>query len=269
MSVQLSIITACYNHGIYLDEMLESVRYSLNGVAYEHIIVDDGSTDPFTKEKLAQLSQQGIIVLHQSNQGLGAARNTGIRKAHGDLILPLDCDNKLCSGFVQQALPIFSQEPLVGVVYGDALLFGEKKGYSKVGAFNLQRLMLSNYIDACALFRRSCWERIGGFDESRSIMMWSDWDFWLRVAFSGTRFYYISMAAFEYRVLSHSMVHSADRKKYLEAAAFFYKKHEQYLGDVYLFTTLKMLKVSLAKFLPRLYQLLIRIGIIKNPFSLW
>jgi hypothetical protein len=65
------------------------------------------------------------------------------------------------------------------------------------------------------------------------------------------------------------MVHSADRKKYLEAAAFFYKKHEQYLGDVYLFTTLKMLKVSLAKFLPRLYQLLIRIGIIKNPFSLW
>ncbi|MFM8806989.1 MAG: glycosyltransferase [Sphingomonadales bacterium] len=269
MSVQVSIITACYNHGIYLDEMVQSVRASLADIAYEHIIVDDGSTDPFTKQKLGQLSEQGIIVLTQSNQGLGAARNTGIRKALGGLILPLDCDNKLCFGFVQRALPIFLQEPQVGVVYGDALLFGEKAGYSTVGSFNLQRLMLSNYIDACALFRRSAWERIGGFDENRSIMMWSDWDFWLRVAFSGARFYYLPMAAFEYRVLSHSMVHSADRTKYLEAAAFFYKKHEQYLGDVHLFTTLNALKVALAKFMPGLYRLFVRLGIIKNPFSLW
>jgi glycosyltransferase involved in cell wall biosynthesis len=269
MKVQLSIITACYNHGIYLDEMLESVRNSMVGIDYEHIIVDDGSTDIFTKQKLAAISQQGVRVLHQSNQGLGAARNTGIRKAQGTFILPLDCDNKLCTGFAQQALPVLLQEPQVGVVYGDALLFGEKTGYSHVGPFNLQRLMLSNYIDACAIFRRSSWESIGGFDESRSIMMWSDWDFWLRMAFAGTRFHYLSMPTFEYRVLSHSMVHGADRAKYLEAAAFFYKKHEQYLGDVYLFTTLNALKVALAKFFPRLYQLCIRMGLIKNPFSLW
>lgn len=269
MSLQLSIITACYNHGIYLDEMIESVRYSLDGIVYEHIIVDDGSTDLFTKEKLTQLLLQGVIVLHQSNQGLGAARNAGIQRAQSDFILPLDCDNKLCPGFVQQALPVFSQESEVGVVYGDAVLFGEKKGYCNVGPFNLQRLMLSNYIDACALFRKSSWEKIGGFDESRTIMMWSDWDFWLRVAFEGIRFRYLAIAAFEYRVLSHSMVHGANRAKYLDAAAFFYKKHQHYLGDVYLFTKLNALKVALAKFMPGLYQLFIRMGIIKNPFSLW
>lgn len=269
MFIQLSIITACYNHGIYLDEMVGSVRNSLVGIDYEHIIVDDGSTDLFTKQKLAELSQQGILVVHQSNQGLGAARNTGIRKAQGAFILPLDCDNKLCPGFAQKALPVLLQEPQVAVVYGDALLFGEKTGYSRVGPFHLQRLMLSNYIDACAVFRRSAWEAIGGFDEDRSIMMWSDWDFWLRMAFAGNRFHYLAMATFEYRVLSHSMVHGANRAKYLEAAAFFYKKHEQYLGDVYLFTTLNTLKVGLAKFFPRLYQLCIRLGLIKNPFSLW
>lgn len=269
MSIQLSVITACYNHGMYLDEMTQSVRTSLLGVSYEHIIVDDGSTDSLTKEKLAALAQTGVIVITQPNRGLGAARNAGIQKASGAFILPLDCDNKLCPGFVQQALPLFLQQQKLGVVYGDAILFGEKSGYAAVGNFNLQRLMLSNYIDACAIFRKTCWEAIGGFDERREIMMWSDWDFWLRIAFEGYRYHYLPLAAFEYRVLSHSMVHGANRTAYLEAAAYFYKKHERFLGDVYLFTKLNAFKVGLAKFTPGLYQFCIRFGFIKNPFSLW
>jgi len=269
MSVQLSVITACYNHGLYLDEMVESVRLSLSGLSYEHILVNDGSTDAFTLQKLEELAAAGITVITQPNAGLGAARNCGIRQACGGYILPLDSDNKLCPDFVQQALAILEQAPKVGVVYGDALLFGEKSGYAKVGPFNLQRLMLSNYIDACAIFRKSAWDSLGGFDEKREIMMWSDWDFWLRAAFEGYRFHYLPMAAFSYRVLSQSMVHGANRAQYLEAAAFFYKKHEQYLGDIHLFTKLNGLKVTLAKFTPRLYQLCIRMGIIKNPFSLW
>jgi glycosyltransferase involved in cell wall biosynthesis len=269
MSAQVSVITACYNHGIYLDEMVASVRVALNGLSYEHIIVDDGSTDAFTKEMLDQLSQEGVILLSQPNKGLGAARNAGIKMASGEFILPVDCDNKLIPDFVQTALPLFRREPMIGVVYGDALLFGEKSGYSRVGPFNLQRLMLSNFIDACALFRKSCWERVGGYDERREIMMWSDWDFWLRLAFEGIRYHYLSMASFSYRVLSHSMVHGANRDNYLKAAAYFYKKHESYLGDVYLFTKLHAVKVGLAKYAPRLYQLCIRLGFIKNPFSLW
>ncbi len=124
----------------------------------------------------------------------------------------------------QQALSFFQQAPSIGVVYGDALLFGERSGYSSVGPFNLQRLMLSNYIDACALFRRSCWEKVGGYDEQRAIMMWSDWDFWLRLAFEGYRYQYVPMASFSYRLLSHSMVHGANRDSYLKAAAYFYKR---------------------------------------------
>lgn len=269
LPIQISVITACYNHGIYLDEMTASVRNSLKHLSYEHIIIDDGSTDAFTIEKLASLGQQGIRVISQSNQGLGAARNAGIRMAQGLFILPLDCDNKLCGGFAEQALSVLNEEPNIGVVYGDAILFGERNGYKKVGAFNLQRLMLSNYIDACALFRKSCWEAVNGFEEDRTIMMWSDWDFWLRIAFEGYRFHYLPVAGYEYRVLSHSMVHGANRAKYLEAADFFYKKHANYLGDVYLYTRLNTIKVALAKFTPRLYQLCIRLGLIKNPFSLW
>ena len=132
MSVQVSVITACYNHGIYLDEMVASVQVALRGISYEHIIVNDGSTDPFTLERLKALSQEGILVLTQSNQGLGAARNTGIKKASGEFIWPLDSDNKLCPDFVQQALSFFQQAPSIGVVYGDALLFGERSGYSSV-----------------------------------------------------------------------------------------------------------------------------------------
>ena len=269
MSVDLSVITACYNHGSFLQEMCHSVVRSLEGVSFEHIIVNDGSDDPETLQQLALLENSGVKVIHQENQGLAAARNTAIRQAQGRYLLPMDCDNLLQPGWVTGAIQFLDQHQRHGVVYTDAIYIGERQGHWKVGAFNLQRLMLSNYIDACALIRTECWEQIGGYDESRAIMMWSDWDFWLRLAFEGYRFEYREVTGFSYRVAADSMVHGANRTNYLDAAAFFYKKHQDYLGDVYLFTKLNALKVSLAKFMPRLYQLLIRMGIIKNPFNLW
>ena len=269
MSVDLSVITACYNHGIFLQEMCQSVARSLENISYEHIIVNDGSTDAETLRQLALLEQKGLRVLHQENRGLAAARNAGIQQARGRYLLPMDCDNLLQPGWVSGAIDFLDQHPRCGTVYTDAVFIGEKKGHWKVGAFNLQRLMLSNYIDACALIRKTCWEHIGGYDESRVIMMWSDWDFWLRLAFEGYRFEYRELAGFSYRVAAGSMVHGADRNQYQEACRYFYTKHAALLGDIHLFTRLNGVKIFLAKYTPQLFRLLIRLGVIKNPYSLW
>lgn len=70
---QVSIVIPCYNHGQYLDEALQSIHQAQAGPV-EILIVNDGSTDPATIEKLRSLEQQGYRVIHQPNQGLAAAR---------------------------------------------------------------------------------------------------------------------------------------------------------------------------------------------------
>jgi len=63
-----------------------------------------------------------------------------------------------------------------------------------------------NFIDACALYRKSLWEKVGGYDEHMPSMAWEDWDFWLRVAFHGGTFFHLPKIGFDYRVRSDSMI---------------------------------------------------------------
>ena len=66
-----------------------------------------------------------------------------------------------------------------------------------------------NFIDACALYRRRLWEELGGYDEKMPLMGVEDWDFWLRVAAHGGRFFHVSKIGFDYRVRKESMMAKA------------------------------------------------------------
>src|SRR5882724_10030009 len=91
---KISVVIPCYNHGAYLPEAISSV-FKLNRDDVELIVVDDGSTDELTCKEINLLVGKGIKVLRQSNKGLGAARNAGIKIARGEFILPLDSDNRI------------------------------------------------------------------------------------------------------------------------------------------------------------------------------
>ena len=166
MPVILSIIIPCYNHGRYLREAVQSIAdYTTTPYQYEIIIVNDGSTDLQTIETLNQLNAEGYAIINQTNKGLGAARNTGIQSAKGKYILPLDSDNKINNVYLTKAIDVMEKNKSIAVVYGDAAYFGEKAGQWKMGGFNLQKLMLGNYIDACAVIRKEVLDGLGGYDE--------------------------------------------------------------------------------------------------------
>jgi len=88
---RISVVIPCYNDGKYLPETLQSLADQTRP-ADEILVVNDGSTDPATLALLDQLPKH-IRVHHQHNQGLGFARNNGIRETTGDLILALDSDD--------------------------------------------------------------------------------------------------------------------------------------------------------------------------------
>ncbi len=98
MSVQISVIVPVYKVEEYIDTCLQSAL-SQDFDSFEIIAVDDGSPDrcgAILDEYAAKDSR--VTVVHQQNQGLGGARNTGIAYANGEYLLFLDSDDSLQSG---------------------------------------------------------------------------------------------------------------------------------------------------------------------------
>ena len=201
----VSIVISCYNQGATLREALASVEQVRNENVIEVIIVDDGSSEAETTKILDELSKAGHCVVSQPHRGLAAARNTGIRLAKGEFILPLDSDDRLRDVYLNEGVSLLRRNPSVGVIYSDAEYFGEKSGRSDIPEFDLLSLIRGNFIDACALFRKKLWEDVGGYDERMPWMGWEDWDFWLRAAYYGASFVHLPRVGFDYRVRNDSV----------------------------------------------------------------
>lgn len=200
---RLSVVIPCHDDGDYLIEAVASVER--NAPEAELIVVDDGSTQPRTRQVLAALRDAGVRVLEQPPSGLSAARNLGIAASAGDYVLPLDADNRLLPGFTTEAVARLDADPAAGVIYGDRLEFGARSGEVTVPELDLPAMLWSNYIDACAVVRRAVWNDVGGYDVA--FHDWEDWDFWLAAAERKWRFVHLPRATFEYRVRPDSMHH--------------------------------------------------------------
>ena len=203
---EVSIVIPCYNRGAMLREAIASVEQVRNAHLLEVIVVDDGSSDTEMARILVEAREAGYRVVAQPNRGPAAARNTGIRFAKGEFILPLDSDNRLRDVYLNEGVALLKENPSIGVVYADAEYFGERSGRGCVPDFNLLSLIRMNFIDACALYRKRLWEEVGGYDEQVICMGVEDWDFWLRLAARGARFFHVPKIAFDYRVQSDSMI---------------------------------------------------------------
>ena len=91
----ISIITPTYNRADELDSLLKSISdqtFPLDNI--ECIISDDGSEDntEIVVKNWQEKSIFDIIYINQENKGPGAARNHGLEKSRGDLILFIDSD---------------------------------------------------------------------------------------------------------------------------------------------------------------------------------
>jgi len=197
----LTVVIPCFNDGVSLPEAVASVeRCAPEGT--EIVIVNDGSTDPDTERALALLSEDGYVVLDQQRSTPGAARNHGFHRARSPFVLPLDADDRLREGFAHTAVAAMTADSSIGVVYGDWNEFGLRTGRRRAPPFRIEKLLIGNFIAACALVRKQAWEAAGGYDPD--IHSWQDWEFWISVAERGWRFHRLSddecALTFDYRI---------------------------------------------------------------------
>ena len=101
--VRISVIVPVYNCEDYLEESLGSIlKQTFNDI--EVICIDDGSTD----DSLGILNEMAssdsrIQVFPQENQGAGAVRNYGMKKASGDYVYFFDADDYLLKEGLEKA----------------------------------------------------------------------------------------------------------------------------------------------------------------------
>ncbi len=270
MLPKISVIIPCFNHGKYIREAIASVEECTDKTLYEIIIINDGSTDAFTIGELDKISSEGYQVINQKNLGLGAARNNAIKAAKGEYILPLDSDNQIFKEYIFDSIKILDEQKDVSMVYGNSAYFGEKSGTHHVGDFNLQKMMIGNYIDACAVYRKSVWETLGGYDEKMPVMGMEDWDFWLNMILHGYEFLYVPKTFFKYRVLGNSMHSAIHSNNSVLIENYMQKKYKKFLNRNHINEVLiaagKQNKKLAMKFFLKLYFPGMLNFLVKNKF---
>jgi glycosyltransferase involved in cell wall biosynthesis len=188
----ISVVIPVYNGEGFVADAINSVL-AQEGVEFELIVVDDGSTDATP----AMLSRYGgaIAVHRQRNSGESAARNAALPHVRGELVLFLDADDLLPTDYLNRFAAVACEAPAIevfhcgwrGVSYEDgAPLYAQEEPLPiDVDPFHELPTLGMPHIDSL-LVRRSALARVGGFDPNLRVQ--ADWDFCLRLAASGARF---------------------------------------------------------------------------------
>ena len=180
----MSVVIPCHNYGRFLAEAVVSVR-SQTRPADEIVVVDDGSTDD-TSDVVRAL-EEGIpdFVTFSRSPARGAAAtfNDGVRATTGDLVMVLSADDRLSPRYLELMEQAFA-DPAVGFAYCEARLFGAVTGVERAPSFDARELMRENFVNGSAMFRRSVFERAGGF---RTDVSREDWEFWIHAVALGER----------------------------------------------------------------------------------
>lgn len=171
---EISVVVPVHNGGEYLAEALKSV--AIQSFDAEVIVIDDGSTDGS-----GQIARDlGARVSWQEQQGPGPARNAGIAMSRAPLILFLDADDLIPPGALALQRDHLASHPEASGVLGlqDYLIMDGAELPAWAVADRVGQPDVVQRPSAMGLlFRRSLFDRIGGFDPRFRLSEDVDWLF--------------------------------------------------------------------------------------------
>ena len=187
--ISITIITPAYNAEHFIAEVIESVRSQV-GLQYEHIVVDDGSTDN-TASILARYSKldSRIVPIFQQNQGEATAINNAYKLARGDYIAVVNADDPLLPNSLRESLNVFSKYPCTVCVYPDWKMIDTKSTVIRIVntiEFSYKAL-IADFVcipGPGAVFRASAVKR--DYLRDTNLKYLSDFEFWLELSKSGS-----------------------------------------------------------------------------------
>ncbi|MCU0770669.1 MAG: glycosyltransferase [Verrucomicrobia bacterium] len=116
--MRFSIITPSLNNRGWLELCAASVT-DQQGVEVEHIVQDGGSTDGTGEWLKTHPEVRGFV---EKDQGMYDAVNRGFRRATGEVLAWLNCDEQYLPGALQTVAKVFKSNPAIDMVFGDIVL---------------------------------------------------------------------------------------------------------------------------------------------------
>jgi glycosyltransferase involved in cell wall biosynthesis len=184
----VSVIIPTYNRARFLGGAIRSV-FAQSFKDVEVIVVDDCGSDD-TEAVIKGLPKATIRYFrHGERRGGAAARNTGITESSGEFIAFLDDDDEWYPEKLARQMQIMLASPAeVGAVHTGYFIVDRGNGQIRGQMVPTERgdlyekLLAGNCIGGTSsmLMRRSCFEKIGLFDER--LPSFQDYDLWLRAA---------------------------------------------------------------------------------------
>ncbi len=181
--VGVSIVISNHNYGRYISDAIRSCLWQ-STPPDEVIVVDDGSTDNSLEVLKPYAALGKIKLIEQSNQGVAAARNNGIRSSSFPFIVNLDADDMLGPDFIRTLRPALERDRGMGVAYTGVKFINEDAhdtGHSahRIFSWEIQakdEVPPPTCIPSGSMFRKAMWERCGGFKQKYA--PGEDTEFW-------------------------------------------------------------------------------------------
>lgn len=180
---KISVIVTAHNYGKYLPQCLDSVLKQTYS-DFEIVVVNDGSSDNTSEvlESYRQMYPEIITVVTTPGYGLAKTCNIGIKKSKGEYLLRLDADDYFDENILLVESNILDRNPNIHMVYADYYQinkYGEIIDFYRLSRVNDEvKLLDRSPLAAGAMFRRECYNAIGGYKEE--LRYQEDYDFWIR-----------------------------------------------------------------------------------------
>lgn len=223
----VSVVIPVYNQASYLPAAIESAL-AQTFRRHEIILVDDGSTDDV--DRVVERYAARIRLVRQKNQGLAAARNTGIRHAQSQVICLLDADDEWLPTYLERMVARMSEDPEAAVYYccaqamdtdGNCLprVFGSPTGPT---TDMLGAMLRANFIIPSTVMMNRARMGPGEYFDA-AFRRLQDWELWVRLLRQGCRFRWVPDVLAKYRIHGGSL--SIDSAGGREAATALAVKH--------------------------------------------
>jgi len=168
---RVSIIIPTFNEESVIVDCLESFsKQTYKNL--EIIVVDDGSTDSTLQklDKVGKMKSQ-VTLVHQQHKGPGSARNKGVKKSTGQILVFVDADMTFDKDFITKLVDPIVKNKTKGTFSKDEIVSNWNNIWARMWNINEgwedKKRHPINYPNKQKVFRailKSEFEKVGGFD---------------------------------------------------------------------------------------------------------
>jgi glycosyltransferase involved in cell wall biosynthesis len=226
MPLVSAIIPAYNGASRYLEEAIRSIL-AQTFQDCELIVVDDASTDD--TPRLVLRFPQARYFRRADNGGQAAARNDGARLAQGQLVAFLDQDDLWEPTLLEETVPLLLASPDAAVVHCDGYQVSERNEILEYDAAMKHRPSITQLLrgghdvaTSGSLFRKTCFDAIGGYDPQLTI--WEDIDLAIRLH-QRFRILHLAKPLYRHRLYARNASRDIPSQRALQAREWFLDKH--------------------------------------------